>query len=310
MNTSGSLLALARRVVASVAVLSLGGCCREVARVDGFVGAAQIFHDASDASINDASCPQICQRRFFFNCLHNELHSCTVAESDGGAGVRCVFTSYDCPRSPFEGVCGRRTDGVAAIDGVRDVLGGLVALEAEAVAAFERLARELAALGAPETLVAWAHASADDERRHVEMTRLLDGRAVIEAPPSNALALRSLFDVALENAVEGCVREAFGVVIAAWQAERAEDPRVRACYRAIAEDEARHAALALEIDQWMSSRLTAHDVALVREAKLRALSALREEQSRVKGDVGLGLPDARASIALFDEFARDARWLH
>ncbi|MBL8685241.1 MAG: ferritin-like domain-containing protein [Myxococcales bacterium] len=309
MNSSGSLLALARRVVASVAVLSLSACCRELERSDRFVGAAQIFRDASDASIDDASCPEICRRNVFFECVHSELRSCTVAESDGGAGVRCAFTTYECPRSPFEGVCGRRTDG-AAIDSKGDVLGGLVALEAEAVAAFERLARELAALGAPETLVAWAQSSADDERRHVEMTRSLDGRAVIEAPPTDALALRSLFDVALENAVEGCVREAFGVVIASWQAEHGADPRVRACYRTIAEDEAKHAALALEIDQWTASRLTARETMLVREAKLRALTVLRDEQSRAREDAWLGLPDARASIAIFDEFARDARWLH
>jgi hypothetical protein len=58
-----------------------------------------------------------------------------------------------------------------------------------------------------------------------------------------ALHVRSLEEMALENVVEGCVRETFGAVVAMIQAERAGDARVRRAMRRIARDETRHAEL-------------------------------------------------------------------
>jgi hypothetical protein len=61
---------------------------------------------------------------------------------------------------------------------------------------------------------------------------------VAPAPPA-----RSLEELAVENAVEGCVRETYGALTAIWQARTAKDPSVAAAVRRIARDETRHAAL-------------------------------------------------------------------
>lgn len=309
MTNSGTVLSLARRIVASVSLLSLGACCREVDRVDSSVavspGMVGVRFDDSGA-VDDASCVEACQW-MFGRCRTVEVRSCSATTIDGGPGVFCNASILECPQ-PLGVACGRRTEGVDEVTATRarDTLGVFVALEAEAIAAFERLARELDALGAPDAMVQAARSCAEDERRHVTMVSALDGRTPLQAPVARELPLRSAMDVALENAVEGCVRETFGVVIAQWQAEHSTDARVRACYAAIAADEARHAALAGEIDAWFAARSSDDDRAKIEEAKRHAMNELRAEQPRAEGDPWLGTPSATVARALADALASEA----
>ncbi len=293
-------------------MLSLASCCREVGRFDGSIalgpGAAGIV---VDGAFDDASCVAFCRWNTGDRCTTSEVHACSPTTVDGGPGVYCNATILECPQ-PLGAVCGRRTDGaaVAQTTDARDVLGALVALEAEAVAAFSRLARELVALGAPTSLVRAARSCAEDERRHVAMVSGLDGRAVIEAPDERALPLRGAFAIAHENAVEGCVRETFGVLVAQWQCERSPDARVRECYARIARDEAKHAAFAHRLDEWLAGVLTEPQRALLETAKRDALAALREEQQWASRDMWLGMPDATTARALVDALASHPALVH
>jgi hypothetical protein len=179
-----------------------------------------------------------------------------------------------------------------------DELGRLFAaasqLEAASVHAFRILAAELRALGAPERLVQAARHAAADEIRHARATARLARR--FGAEPLDARveprALRPLGEVALENAIEGCVRETWGALLATWQAEAAEDPGVRATMAAIAPDETRHAELAWEIDAWAASQLsvTAYDrINAARRAAVeelnRSLGAPASERLRTRAGV-------------------------
>ncbi|MDC3954772.1 hypothetical protein [Polyangium jinanense] len=78
--------------------------------------------------------------------------------------------------------------------------------------------------------------------------------------------------MARENAVEGCVREAYGALIATFQAAHARDPKVRRAMQVIAADETRHAALAWRIASWVESKLD--------EKARRALAAARRKAAR------------------------------
>lgn len=174
-------------------------------------------------------------------------------------------------------------------------------LERASVEAFEELARELAAYGAPAALVTAARAAADDERRHAALvTRLARAYGARVAPVRRRRAgIRTLAAIATENATEGCVREAFGALSAAHQAERAEDPHARRVYAEIARDEARHALFSLELSTWASARLDDRDRDRVEAARRSALEAFRAELS-VEPDAtasALGLPSARWSLA-------------
>src|SRR4029079_4274037 len=61
---------------------------------------------------------------------------------------------------------------------------------------------------------------------------------------------RPLAEVAIENAVEGCVRETFGAMMATYQAAHAEDAEIARIMRRVARDETRHAALSWAVARW------------------------------------------------------------
>lgn len=137
----------------------------------------------------------------------------------------------------------------------------LTHLEAASIASFRLLEAELATLGAPLALRQKARAAARDEVRHTAMVGGLaqkHGAAGLSPPRGTPRARkpRSLEAFALENAVEGCVRETLGAFVALWQSVHADDALVRATFAEIASDETGHAALAFEIAAWAEPRLS------------------------------------------------------
>jgi hypothetical protein len=184
----------------------------------------------------------------------------------------------------------------------------MAALEGASVPAFRRLAQELRAVGASRKLVRAATRSARDEVAHTRSTARLARRFGARVPRF-ALArarTRSLFELAIENAVEGCVRESFGALVATYQASHARDPEVRIAMSRIARDETRHAALARAIDQWLSRRLTRDERSRVAAAKTAALAELaREIESPVHHDLRseAGIPEPSAARFLLERAA-------
>jgi hypothetical protein len=206
-------------------------------------------------------------------------------------------------------IIGRLTDGTdaparpAAGNDVGRYFAQVAGLEAAAVDAFERMAAELSALGAPDELVQWARASADDERRHTrDMGALAERFAVAPAAHvAQEFALRGLFEVALENAVEGCVRETYGAVVGHHQAQRAQDPVVRAAMVQVAEDETRHAALSWAVAEWALPRLSEAQRMAIRAAQRGAIDALTRSVSIPESDAlvqDAGLPAPRAALVM------------
>jgi rubrerythrin len=183
-------------------------------------------------------------------------------------------------------------------------------LEAAAVTAFEVLAEELEQLGAPAALVRQTRQAAQDEVRHTQLMAELarrfggyPGEARIEPRP-----LRSLRELALDNAAEGCVRETFGALVGTYQVEAAEDPAVARTMRVIAEDETRHAELSWAIAAWVEPLLSAEDRAAVDAATRRAVVQLRAEASLpVDSQVAsvAGLPHPLAAVTMVDRLSRD-----
>ncbi len=234
----------------------------------------------------------------------------------GGQVVTCVRQSSDsvfCVAQPFP--CeGRRPHGLKdppfrAKGGLRRHLADAAWLEAASVNAFRRLRRELEAHGAPRRLLRSVSRSARDERRHARTARALARRFGVSVPPVACAPFerRSLFDLALENAVEGCVRETWGALVAMHQAERARDLGVRAAMAGIARDELRHAELAWRIERWLAPRLTRKHRRRLGEARRGALHQLNEELTRELGRSErerLGLPGAHEARLMLTELDR------
>lgn len=173
-----------------------------------------------------------------------------------------------------------------------------IQLEAASVAAFERLARELAQLGAPAALVRRAQAAAIDEARHATQMRALGAPlGVVVAPPRvDDVGARSAAQIAHENAIEGCVREGHAALIAALQARRAGDAAVAATMQAIADDEAAHAQLAWDVDAWLRPRLPPDVQRAIAAAARAAAGALAAGDERLPAE-GLLADDVEAQLA-------------
>ena len=192
-----------------------------------------------------------------------------VGEPDAGAGETATA---GCQTSV---VClGRNLEGAQAPEG--EWLAQAAWLEGASVYAFVRLARELEAHGAPKDLVARARRSARDEARHARMMRALAKKRGIDAPRARAprAPVRDLESVARENAIEGCVGETYGALLAAHRAEHDADPEMREVMAEIAPDELRHAALGWSVAEWAEGKLTPEARARVRGARDSAAWAM------------------------------------
>lgn len=182
-------------------------------------------------------------------------------------------------------------------------------MEAGSVEAFRMLRDELIAHGAPRRLVRAASRAMRDEMRHVRQTSALARRFGEEPVAPGAIparARRSFDAIALENAVEGCIRETYSALECAWQAEVAADPVVRATMKRIARDEMRHLELSWAVHAWALGRLDADGRARVEAAQKKEIATMLDELSRDPHEslrrTG-GLPRAAQSRALVEAIA-------
>jgi rubrerythrin len=275
--------------------------------VPSFVTSIDPIHCVLDLS----SCVDLCTGVAF------PFLSCEVANGFGCDDDAEAFVGAD--GAPIVVECdkctisGRRPAGftrpprIRATDALGQFFAGASHLEAASVVAFEGLAEELRRLGAPAELVRAARRSARDEVRHARVTARIARRHGAEPPALRVGARRgsrSLAAIAVENAVEGCVRETFGALVAAWQAAHAGDPRIARTMARIAADETRHAALAWAIAGWMEPRLDARSRQAVLAARRRAVRTLLREVTSPSPSVLVvraGLPAAPHARAMVEE---------
>jgi hypothetical protein len=193
-----------------------------------------------------------------------------------------------------------------------DYLAHLAHLEAASVVAFERMACELNAHGAPLELVDLAITARGDEVRHAQLMGIMargHGGDPVK-PAVEQLPLRTLEEIALENAVEGCVRETYGALVGGYQAQHARDSSLRAAMHQISADEARHAALSHRVQRWLLPQLSPEARERVRHAQQRAVFELAAEVAvPVDAELRLiaGLPSPPMGRILLDELSR-ALW--
>ena len=287
----------------SRATIQLGTCRPATCRADSECGAGLLC-------VAPLAAPCDIERPTRYACQ-------TWADECGGPEDCGSVLDYDCEqldgtfRCDLREVCGRpfvignraRTAGVAersdwsAASSRREV--GLDDMTREAiartfsnaalaehasVAAFARFTLELLALGAPDDLVRESVCAMSDETRHAKLCFALASRYAASQVGPDALDMSgafadSDFSSVVERAViEGAIGETAAALEAAWAHDAATDDAVRAALSVIAEDEARHAALAFRFLAWAAERdqrvisLMEH---CVREAERHATEAER-----------------------------------
>jgi hypothetical protein len=228
----------------------------------------------ADAGVCYASCYQACEMNTPPNNMGG-VGGC-LEDIDGGdaGGVRTA-------QCQIEHFCGRRLEGLLETTSA-DATAHAAWLEAASVHAFQRLARELEAHGAPDELVERARECARDEARHARIMARIAKRRGARVPSVivRDVAGRDLESVARENAIEACVGETFGALQAEWSARHEPDAELGAAMRSIAPDELRHAALGWDVAAWADGQLDAPARDRVREARQTAVATLmREAQS-------------------------------
>jgi len=148
-------------------------------------------------------------------------------------------------------------------------------MEHASVVAFHDLARRLTAVGAPTALVERAIRAAGQEADHAQRCFDLAGRYLgqnllpgrlrrpIRLPRSRETELARL---AVEALRDGVLNEGYAAWLAARQAERADDPRVRDTLLIIARDEAEHAEMSAAVLAWCLDQGEANAVTAVHAA--------------------------------------------
>jgi len=257
--------------------------------------------DKVGTALPDATCAEICGPQ-------GPTPTCSVGAVDAtSVTVNCMFRCFT-GRLPH-GLC---TPLALQAGALGSYFSSIAGLEAASVEAFRILRRELRAHRAPKKLVRAAARAARDEVRHARATGALARR--FGARPTTVsverATLRSIEAMALENAVEGCVRETYGALLATYQSRAARDPVVRAVMKRIASDETRHAALSWDVGRWLETRLDREARSKVLAAKQVAarelVSSAASEAMLSFGDV-VGLPGAAQASQLALEMAR-ALW--
>ncbi len=205
----------------------------------------------------------------------------SVADATLPAKSYVVCFSYRENGCPSGWGSGRVPEGLELDPGQAKSLGEYfaraAALEAASVVSFRRLAADLERHGAPRALVRRAKRAATDEKRHAaqasRLSRRFGGKRVrgrIEPQ-----ARRTLTEVAIENAREGCVGETFGALLLFARARASTDPQVRTTLHEIAQDEIGHAALAWDLRAYLHEHLDAAGLTEERRALAEAVDAAK-----------------------------------
>lgn len=259
-------------VLLASAVLAATGCDCPVATVV-YDKTMLLDEELYDPNVPvDEQCVELCMTT-------GQVEGCVLTAIEEEPAVSCTITaSQNC------GGIGRRPPGLAPTEGRFDMnalarhFSAAAHLEAASVPAFEIMARELAAHGAPRALRRRARRAAREEARHTStmaaLARRYGGRLI--PPEVERRAVRSLEEVTLENAVEGCVRETSGAAVARWQSLHAATPRLRRTLRRIADDETRHAALSWDVHRWAIQRLPRGSARRIEREAAQVADSLRD----------------------------------
>jgi len=295
---------LHRAAVTAIPLVGLCGCgnnCETVSTDIRFVDGGVVWAPGSSHSAAECLSMQYCPDTTQHNpCTSREFIGCVVS-TVAASTVECQTRSTGCGQP-----CGRIPAGLrwgsteAQPSAVAAHLAAAAHLEGASVFAFQALERELVAHRAPAPLVRRAKSAQRDEKRHhsaISRLAISFGASVpaVEVEPTE---IRTLAEMAIENAVEGCVRETYGAAVAALQGESAGNLSIRRAMRAIAVDEAEHASLAWAVDAWARPRLAAGERAQVKAAREQARAQLittAREPVPPELSTTLGLPTPAAA---------------
>ncbi|CAN5802510.1 hypothetical protein BH09MYX1_BH09MYX1_60860 [soil metagenome] len=259
--------------------------------------------DGALPTLDQATCDRLCGEPTL---------SCTYASADasGAVVIRCTANQSCGAGLRPAGFVARRH---VAEDDVAGWLFEMAELEAASVLSFRTLERELDELGAPTSLQRRARAAAADEVRHARTMRRIalrrDGAGGTRRDSASGTrrdsaitSPRSVLGIAIENAVEGCVRETFAALVCAVAASRATDGALGDALAVISRDETRHASLAHAVHRFFLEELDVAERAALQRAYDAALARLDDDApiylaTKARTVIGMPTPEELRALA-------------
>ena len=250
-------------------------------------------------SMADVRSVATCETSVNLEDLNNDLLIDEQIEDSGDTGEEKVYGTVDCTGTAMPFCMGRRPMGHIEHQSSKRDLGNYFAncayLEAASVDAFIELAEQLRSWGAPEDLIQRCLVAAEEEQEH---TLLMDTLSKTYGgnrpePSADPQSNTTLFEVALHNAVEGCVQEAWAACVATHQCLHA-DESLKAIFAQIAKDEIEHAQLSWDLHRWLCTQLCAEEQRQIQQAQDEAIRRLQTQASTRHPDtdfLGLCVPE-------------------
>jgi hypothetical protein len=181
------------------------------------------------------------------------------------------------------------------------------ALEVASVSAFTLLENELRFHQAPPALIDRAKQAATEEHNHaILMNKVmsdLGGKEIEISIPEQQN--RTLFEIACDNVVHGCIGESWAALMLFWSAERSSRPEFQAIFKEIAQDEAGHAAFSWELHRWLMTRISETERVEIHALLEQHFKKLHQELMSQQGSITLGLPSSMLSKLLLNELQQE-----
>ncbi len=234
---------------------------------------------------DEMACEDVCREEVTFATSWEleSIDSCSlsfaISESPDPEAVdydpTAVVGELSCAANVIEYWCmGRRPLGHQELKDA-DYFVQAAHLEAASVDAFAELGRTLKRWGAPQDLIDRTFVAAQEEILHAILFARLAG---IERIPTCVKEQKegTLLELALHNAVEGCIFEGWAALQAHHMLTGISDPQLQSIMRTIARDETNHAQLSWDIHVWLLAQLSEAEQAQVAAAQAEALAQLPE----------------------------------
>lgn len=325
------LAAVPSTVVTGCGESSIAGCTGDEIAEERQISVADFIAAIEDGAVSLAECAELCdvaEWEYVGTCsVALKRRDPILSENAGGSetpmgdDTDAATLAVECETSGAIYVCEgrrhlswRRPRSRARVSSVGRWLSEAAANEAASVRSFGSLARELSGRCSPR-LVALLRRAAKQEVGHARLLTSLAVEYGCRRPRTGFVSTgyRSLLEIAVENAKEGCVSETLSGLIAAHQSQQATDPAVRRAFTVIASEEAEHAQLAWELHGELRRTLRSDEQRTLQHELQRAIDRLAvgkidfgiEDGSQV--GKALGLPSAAAAAVMSELLASDLR---
>ena len=231
----------------------------------------------TNGEITEESCASLCWEEL--NIYESNLCACEyTGTNDAGEHAVTCEEAY-CYTYYYEGrVHGNipKTKKNACDSALGSYFARVSNAEASSIAAFLQLRKELAFHNAPKELLDRCFLAAKQEVDHARvMVQLAENHQGKLAPfIFGKFEPRTLLDLALDNAVEGCIFETFSALKLLQQAQNSNHPVLAQTMQQIALDEVAHAELAWDIHKYLLTKLSTEERSIVRKAQRDAVQKL------------------------------------